>query len=162
MGLLSWKTCDTGKVINSADSIKGALPCKVLIPVEFQSEFDNQKFIFENCYLGYGDFGGYNIYGLVAKWNREYLANHPEYVIPHSKQKISQFIWYQFYANLSLTEVEVVKKVRENTYPYFLWHKIGIEIASCDEDNKSLPYPIKISENEEVYENAKPSQENIY
>ena len=162
MGFFSWKTCDTRRSISNAYSDRGALPCKVLIPLEYQSEFNNQKFIFEDCYEGYGTFGGYDIYDLIAKWNRKFLSENPNHILPYSQKTVSNMKWCPYYADLSLTEEEVVNKVRKNGYSYFEWRSIGIDIACYNEDNVSLRYPIKISEKEEVYEQASASKDCPY
>ena len=60
-------------------------------------------------------------YELVADWNREYLSRNPDYAIPSRKAavkqqkpgkiKVSDFIWYPLYADLSIDrkEIDVVR-----------------------------------------------------
>lgn len=61
MGFFSWKTSDTNKSISNVYSTRGALPVYLITP-------KNEK-IFESSYEGYGDFGGYDAYALLANWN---------------------------------------------------------------------------------------------
>jgi len=64
MGQFSWLDCVTGKPI--LDGV--AKTSYVLVPREFGGGH-----IEEDCYDGYGNFGGYDIYDLVAYWNKDYL-----------------------------------------------------------------------------------------
>lgn len=61
MGFFSWKTSDTQKSISNVCSSRGALPVYLVTP-------QNKK-IYEPEYEGYGVFGGYDAYALLAKWN---------------------------------------------------------------------------------------------
>lgn len=61
MGFFSWKTSDTNKSISNNCSVYGALPVYLITP-------QNEK-IYEDDYEGYGIFGGYDAYALLAKWN---------------------------------------------------------------------------------------------
>lgn len=67
MGQFSWIYSDTNKAMKDnkvADSY-------LLVPPEFQNEYGT--YIKETCYDGYGHMGGYDIYALVALWNRKHL-----------------------------------------------------------------------------------------
>jgi hypothetical protein len=66
MGFFSWKTSDTHKSISNKYSKKGTFTVYVLCP-------DGTK-LKEKNYEGYGDFGGRDIYALVAQWNRPELC----------------------------------------------------------------------------------------
>lgn len=158
MGQFSWLDCVTKQQIVDNRWKK----VYVLVPKEFGGGH-----IEENCYDGYGNFGGYDIYDLVADWNREYLSKHPEHVFPHALHRadwfadyvkthpdyseriysrVSDMGWYSTYADLSKSREEVVRFMEENhcgIYPE--WRTIGIDIACYDEDNSALPYPIKIT-----------------
>lgn len=68
MGQFSWLDCITRKAIKD-NTVKDVY---VLVPKEFQDKFG--KRIKENCYNGYGYFGGFDIYCLVAFWNRLHLS----------------------------------------------------------------------------------------
>ena len=70
MGFFSWKTSDTDKSISNRYSSRGTFPVYVLIPEEFGGGH-----IEERNYEGYGEFGGQDIYALVARWNKPELCN---------------------------------------------------------------------------------------
>lgn len=61
MSFFSWKTSDTQKSISNTYSSRGPLPVYLVTP-------DNEK-IFEPRYQGFGIFGGFDAYALLAKWN---------------------------------------------------------------------------------------------
>lgn len=61
MGFFSWLTSDTHESISNSSSSRGALPVYLVTP-------DNEH-IFEPNYEGYGVFGGFDAYALLAKWN---------------------------------------------------------------------------------------------
>ena len=172
MGQFSWLDCISGKQIVD-DKVKDVY---VLIPKEFGGGH-----IVEHCYNGYGDFGGYDIYDLVATWNRKILSEKPNYFFPYAikraqwisekygwKSDYSERIdiqihnkeWYEFYKDLNLSEEEVINAMTTKCnlkYPYE-WRYIGIDIACYDEDNAALPYPIKITyDANAVYEHCAPS-----
>lgn len=65
MGFFSWLTCDTGRSICNRYSGRKTFPVYVLIPKEFGGGH-----IREDDYEGYGEFGGQDIYSLVAYWNK--------------------------------------------------------------------------------------------
>ena len=68
MGQFSWlDCCDTSLQI--LDNIPADV--YVLVPDEFVETYGRQ--IKETCYDGYGDFGRYDIYELVADWNKNYI-----------------------------------------------------------------------------------------
>ncbi len=109
-------------------------------------------YVYEESYDGYGNFGWYDIYDLVADWNREFLSKHPEYLVKQHgsilvdgewveipDKAIREFPWYEAYADLSLSPEEVVKASGIPEYRF-----IGIDIACYDDQNDALPFPIKI------------------
>ena len=60
MGFFSWLDCKTGE-----QTKVGVLrPVYVLVPQKYGGGA-----IIEPCYDGYGNFGGYDIFELFAKWN---------------------------------------------------------------------------------------------
>lgn len=177
MGQFSWLDCVTGKQIID-NKVRDVY---VLVPKEFCDEYGVR--IKERCYDGYGNFGGYDIYDLVANWNREYLSKHPEHEFGYAKErakfvakykekhpeyeehidfKVSDKGWYKAYANLSNSKEDVLELAkgdctRWNGFP-IEWRTIGIDIACYDEDNATLPYPIKITyDANAIYENCQPS-----
>lgn len=166
MGCFSWRDCvDEEQIVN----------CKqrdvyVLVPKPFRTDdMDDKHRIKETYYDGYGNFGGHDIFDLVADWNREILSQKPNYIFPHAVGRLQMLIdnydynsdyserviaqirdedWYEFYADLSLTKEEITARVREKTgMDYWEYRFIGIALACYDEDNEALPYPIKITYN---------------
>jgi len=71
MGFFSWLTNERVSISNSSSS-KGALPVYMYLP--------DGTVIFEDCYDGYGVFGGLDFYDLVAKYNlpKEQLTGNPD------------------------------------------------------------------------------------
>lgn len=65
MGFFSWKTSDTNKSVSNIHSGKGVFPVHLLDP--------KGGSIKELHYEGYGDFGGEDVYVLLALWNYEML-----------------------------------------------------------------------------------------
>lgn len=61
MGYFSWKTADTNKSISNFDSSRGARAVWLITP--------DGMAIHEDMYEGYGEFGGFDAYALLAKWN---------------------------------------------------------------------------------------------
>ena len=162
MGQFSWLDCITEEQIVD-DKTRDVY---VLIPKEFGGGH-----IKETCYDGYGNFGGYDIYDLVAEWNREILSRNPNFILPHQVQKdfhgfsndsgkVKLSYWYKHYSNLNLTKEEVVEKIKQDSNTnYFEWRDIGISIACYDEDNEALPFPIKITHDRYAsYELCPPSK----
>jgi hypothetical protein len=172
MGQFSWLDCVSGKQIID-NRVKDVY---VLIPKEFGGGH-----IKETCYDGYGNFGGYDVYDLVATWNRKILSEKPNFIFPYAVERaqcilknckwdsdyseridlqLRNKIWYEFYSNLSFSEdkvVECMKEIGGIIFPEWRW--IGIELACYDEDNEALPFPIKITYDEKaVYENCAPSK----
>lgn len=66
MGVYSWLDCITKKPVKCGKAVN----VYVLIPAEFGGGT-----IKETCYNGYGDFGGCDIYELVAEWNRDKITD---------------------------------------------------------------------------------------
>lgn len=168
MGQFSWLDCITKEQVVD-NKLRDVY---VLVPKEFRKEYGLR--IVEHCYDGYGHFGGYDVYDLVADWNREYLSKHPEYEFGYAKKravfvkkyqekepeykeeidfKVSDKNWYKAYADLSKSREEVAE-----TTDYNEWRSIGIDLACYDEDNAALPFPIKITHDANaIYEECEPS-----
>lgn len=68
MGQFSWIYSDTN--IQLIDNKRA--DTYLLVPPPFQAKYG--KAIYESCYDGYGNFGGYDVYDLVAEWNRDFLS----------------------------------------------------------------------------------------
>ena len=76
-------------------------------------------------------------------------------------RRLSDFSWWPFYSDLSLSREELEIKWNESLpegsgrqeYRY-----IGIDLAGLDIDNEAVPYPIKIAKNRaSIYEECPPS-----
>lgn len=150
MGCFSWMFADEQNQQNLCTGKRAYIFCP-----------DN-SIITEPAYDGVGIFGGKDIYELVADWNRKYLSEHPDFMIPvgsdetydpnlqiyisQRKKKISECPWYPFYANLSLTPNEVARKWAEsaNNQAGTEYRLIGIDIACYSSQNAALPFPIKV------------------
>lgn len=151
MGQFSWLDCITGEQVvdNRTRDVY------VLVPKEFRDEYGIR--IKETCYDGYGNFGGHDIYDLVADWNRKALSENPDTFLEHRGCKVSGLSWYEAYADLNNSKAEVINHIQNEMF-HPEWRFIGIELACYDEDNASLPYPIKITHDPNaVYENCEPS-----
>lgn len=150
MGQFSWLYCDSGKQMVDG-KVKNSY---LLVPREFGGGH-----IVENCYNGYGRMGGHDVYDLVADWNREWASQNPDYVT-YRGDKLSDYGWYPFYTDLTLSREEVIEKWKKtgDTRFWYEWRIIGIDLACYDEDNANLRYPIKIAEDEiSIYERCRPS-----
>lgn len=131
MGQFSWLDCRTGEQI--LDDVRRDV--YVLIPKEFGGGH-----IKEECYDGYGRFGGHDIYDLVVDWNRNYLDH------------VDKATW-------TCEEVETLEEdlVKVDNGDMEKRH-VGITLACYDEDNVMLKYPIKITyDASAVYEECQPS-----
>lgn len=141
MGQFSWIYSDTEKQIID-DKYKDSY---LLVPREFHDKYGTE--ILEKCYDGYGHFGGYDVYELIAEWNKEFI---PEVVrlIENGEWHCSLFIPIESlmaYYNDEPFDDEV--------------RAIGIILACYDDDNARLKYPIKIVENKgKDYDEVKPSE----
>lgn len=130
MGQFSWLDCKTGEQVVD-DKRRDVY---VLIPKEFGGGH-----IKEECYDGYGRFGGHDIFDLVVDWNRDYLEEY---------RQDNTFIcdWLQ------------KKSSVEDAFNTMEKRSIGISIACYDKDNERLHYPIKITHDPNaVYEECSPS-----
>lgn len=129
-------------------------------------------------YDGYGHFGPgdtYDVYDMVADWNRKPLSQQPEYLVPqHGKnwdeekkawvarqgKKLSEFPWWPYYSDLAMSPEQITAKMHEmagNNVWEYRW--IGIDIACYDDQNAKLPFPIKIASNLDArYEQLPPSK----
>lgn len=166
MGSFSWYASDTGRAILSHKPF----PVYALQP-------DGEPLL-EKDYEGYGEFGGQDIYDLVADWNRKYLAEHPEFLImqgrhewseelecylPSEPKRVDSFKWYSAYSDLTKSREEVEQVVRKlENCSTFHYRSIGIDIACGDSRNVMLPYPIKLVEKAVQYEDAAPSMSDPY
>lgn len=143
MGQFSWLDCnDSSQILDNHKE-----DVYVLIPKEFGGGH-----IHEECYDGYGNFGGNDIYDLVVDWNRKYLKDHPDYRTPHGikepsyvyeqlkstydklglempkecmkefGRKVSEYTWYECYSDLS--DHTAVNRILSQYYLEFNFIKI--------------------------------------
>lgn len=169
MGSFSWLFADTNNTKNLRADRKGYVACP------------DGTFICEPCYETYGVFDGKDIYDLVVEWNRKFIAENPDHLLPHvhywtkdgtlvsQTYRLKDFPWYPVVADLSIPFEDLhdalvahLKKELGNKFsPYRTEiRSIGIDITCYDEDNASLPYPIKITSKKTgiCYEELPPSK----
>ena len=140
MGQFSWKDCITGKQIVD-DKRKDVF---LLVPQEFGGGH-----ILEKCYDGYGHFGGYDIFDLVADWNRGF--------IPQMLELAKDNSWVCLMRG---NDVGILRRFHrgEDVSSSCEQRHIGILMACYDKDNEHLQYPIKITyDKDAVYEDCRPS-----
>ncbi len=162
MGQFSWIDCCNEKraVIDNIYQ-----DVYVLVPKEFGGQ--NIK---EECYDGYGRFGDYDIYDLVAAWNKDFVTIHNiekpqreswgntkedkqyfKYALKEYDFKCQRLLDFQ-----NLTTEEMSQKYSKN------WlREIGIDIACGDKRNSRLKFPIKITHDPNaIYEKCSPSKKD--
>ena len=153
MGQFSWLDCITQEQV--LDDVKRKV--YVLVPQQFGGGH-----IEEECYDGYGRFGGHDIYDLVADWNKEFI----ELPKKPNPDKYDGY-WYGYAVSSWEREKRMVVEFKGGTSDEAMdarygdgWKRlIGIDIACYDEDNASLRYPIKITHDPNaVYEWCAPSR----
>lgn len=139
MGQFSWMDCcDTKRQI--LDDVYENV--YLLIPKEFGGGH-----ILEECYEGYGEFCGLDVYDLVAEWNR--LS------IPEIIRRIENGHWK---CSASNEDIVMMRSFYHGAPFNCPLRHIGIIIACYDEDNAVLEYPIKITHDQNaVYEECDPS-----
>ena len=140
MGQFSWLYSDTGKQVLD-DKIADTY---LLVPKPFQEKYG--KAIYESCYDGYGDFGGYDVYDLILEWNKE--------MIPEIVRRIKSGNWK---CNTDANDVANLQAYYEGKEIDCEHRYLGIIMACYDKDNAVLEYPIKITTREMEYEKVTPS-----
>lgn len=161
MGCFSWLYSDTGKQITNGKHKASYL----LVPDEFQLKYG--KYIFEDCYNGYGRFGSYDVYELVALWNCKYLnekslrqPSRDQYAAGASGDAYYERAVGRYHFNQKMLEEfknGVDHSAMKVSYGDDYLREIGILIACYDEDNATLKYPLKFVEEPCSYEAAAPS-----
>lgn len=155
MGRFSWMFSDT----YNKESLKIYGKAYVICP--------DGTIIFEKCYDGYGIFGGYDIFELVADWNKNNISEinmsselqDPWGSIGGDKK------WFQLASEFYKRECQKVKDFvnrksdiyMQETYGKEWKRDVGISIAGDDESNMVLKYPIKICKNKPVEYNSLPA-----
>lgn len=169
MGTFSWRFCDRPN-----KSLRIGEEGFLLLP--------DGNSVHEPSYGGYGEFAGVDAYHLAAVMNREYMASHPDYPVWQAhlvdvadgkgstrrkrapKIKISDYPWYSFYADLTITPEqfdELVKGMEYRRFPMCFRH-IGVEIACYNEQNRRLPFPIKVASKPGSYYDFPASKDDPY
>ena len=140
MGQFSWIYSDTNKQVvdnRMADTY-------LLVPEPFQDKYG--KAIYERCYDGYGNFGKYDIYDLIAEWNKK--------MIPEIIRRTKSGSWICSVSEEDIINLQNFHDGKEITCEQ-RW--LGIIMACYDKDNFALEYPIKITSREMDYEDVSPS-----
>lgn len=157
MGQFSWLDC-VNKKYPIRDNCKE--PVYVLVPEAYIDQYadEGKPYIKEDYYDGYGHFGKYDIYDLVAEWNRGCIVN----LMQHSKSILGRELLLKvgemFDSKVSDEEITAfIKSKAPDSWLVTDWKRnIGISIACYDEDNARCVYPIKITHKEKaVYEKCK-------
>ena len=133
MGQFSWLDCVTGEQVIDGLNRKSY----VLVPRAFGGGH-----IEEDCYEGYGVFGGHDVYDLVLDWNKD--------DIPRILGMTDEWV-----CNIDEENLRRFHEGREITCEK---RRLGIDLACYDDDNARLRYPIKITHDPDVvYEWCAPS-----
>lgn len=185
MGYFSWKDCKTNKAVKIGDT------AYILVPAEFTDVYGNT--IKTDSYNGYGSFGLYDAYDLVALWNRgkvseanlepapkidEYSGLY-EYQIEEMREagksedeikEANEATKKKYYDNAMGHRRYVVDRLNDfnagkdeeymiEKYGEDYLREIGIDIGCYDRQNAALPYPLKVTHDENaIYEDCKPSK----
>lgn len=154
MGQFSWLDCKT------KEQVLDNVPRKVylLIPAAFGGGH-----IEEDCYDGYGRFGGQDVYELVLEFNKD--REQIEKIIRLHKEgkwrgRFDSNTDEQLdrYSRGLLKAGDNVAPDSSDSLVPFEPRELGIVLACYDEDNARLKYPIKITHDPDaVYEDCEPS-----
>lgn len=155
MGQFSWMYADTNNETALNEGGQAYVP------------FPDGTVIFEKRYRGYGIFRGYDIFDLVADWNRKNISS-----VNIRKPLREQWgntedaeAWFSLAikrynkACQRITDFTNGKTSRymEVTYGRDWKRSIGIDIACYDEENVALKFPIKICQNKPICYDALPA-----
>ena len=143
MGMFSWMYADTNNKKSLKVGGKAYVPCP------------NGEIIVENYYDGYGHFQGYDIYDLVADWNKNHISDknikkpvREDYPIVENGNEYFKFAMENYAKKVKrIIDFAILEKSDEymmENYGEDWKREIGIDIACYDEDNEKLKYPIKI------------------
>ena len=131
MGQFSWLYANNGNDVHYAMLDNVRADSYLLVPPPFQAKYG--KYILEKEYDGYGNMGGYDIYDLIVEWNKDFIPM----IIKQRNGKLAD--GKEMYINDLMNYYEG----KEISVPL---RYLGIDIACYDEDNESLPFPIKITD----------------
>lgn len=163
MGQFSWIDCkNKERAILDGERVDTF----VLVPEEFGETYGLH--IKEPCYDGYGHFGEFDAYELVALWNRDHIGI--ENLIKPERSMWSNDTLGEEFFNKGIEHYErkcerlndFIKgssyETMEVKYGKYFLREIGIDIACYDEQNAALEYPLKITHDPDVvYEDCEPS-----
>lgn len=133
----------------------GDYPIKTKIPYGEYAKVicPDDSVIIEKHYDGYGEFDGHDIYDLVVDWNRDYLEEIFDRLAAKEPKHWGWYlrnlaVMYQHHKENSAEFASEILTVANNHGPILIteWKRnIGITISCEYEDNKALPFPIKIT-----------------
>ena len=160
MGQFSWLDCVDGSQIVDDKMVD----VFVLVPKEFGGGHIKEPF-----YDGYGHFGGFDIFDLVAEWNRKELTHQMLMPLDPTKWGKDDTPYYEWAVERHLASLRRMMDFKSGSIPddemeamhggEDFKRLIGIDIACYDKQNFSLPYPIKITHDPSaVYEKCEPSK----
>lgn len=129
----------------------------LLVPEKFADKYGPR--IVEHCYDGYGHFGKYDVYEVVAEWNRE--------MIPEIIRRGKAGTWYNSIGEEDIIALEAYyegKPIPAGLSGFkFETRWIGILMSCYDQDNFALEYPVKVTyDPHAVYENCSPSYGDVH
>lgn len=108
-----------------------------------------------DCHNYYGTINGYDIYDLVAEWNREDIPR--LYKAIKEKGKSSLYKNFDEIVKMFHKGIDdniISNKIKEMGFADFLIHDwkrtIGIDIACWDDMTDMLKYPIKLTKNKNI------------
>ncbi len=139
MGCFSWMFADRGNQESLRIGSRGYVACP------------DGRYIETRSYGGYGRFSGQDVYNLVVDWNRaklkEILADREFH--PSICEK-PFFVTEKFVDSLMESDKKAQEYIDDcinpDSYLRTDWKReFGIYLACYDEDNESLPFPIKIT-----------------
>lgn len=143
MGQFSWIYSDTGKQMvdnKKKDSF-------LLVPPKFYSVYGDC--IVERQYDGYGHFKGHDIFELVAEWNRD--------MIPEIIRRMNNGTWGSWTREYDYDVFQRYYNEGPQSLPKDDRRWVGILMTQDDGFNRSLEFPIKITEKPMSYDMADPS-----
>ena len=122
MGEFSWLDCQTKEqIINN--KVRDVF---VLVPHEYGGGH-----IKETRYNGYGDFGGYDIYELVADWNKKYInpeMSFTDTTIPNESQFAGLYDFQkETMRKDGISEDEIKRQDEEKRHTYYLQEVARVE-----------------------------------
>ena len=160
MGCFTWTLANKEEI--RKDGSDYLLSCKLRYGGKGVIVCPDNTYIVENKYEGYGIFDGKDIYDLVVDWNRPFL----EMIFDKLKSRADKDKnpwgyhsppWGYHLRDIAIAyqhgDNETISRLLEKLSPLERqeWKRIiGIAIACEDENNDSLPYPIKITDSTDV------------